>query len=117
MSRTQIKVIPDWAFYSCENLKEVAFPSRLETIGNNAFSGCPFTSIVLPASLMEIKSWAFMSCNNLCFVECKATTPPTLNEGSPFPNQVFRLQVPSESVAAYKAASWNNFFSNIEAIK
>ena len=95
MSRTQIKDIPDWAFYTCENLKEVAFPYDLETIGNYAFSGCPFTSITLPASLTEIKSWAFSSCNNLRFVECRATTPPTLNDGAFPTNQMSRLTVPT----------------------
>lgn len=114
MSGTQIKDIPDWAFYTCENLKEVAFPYDLETIGINAFSGCPFTSIVLPASLTEIRAWAFSSCNDLRFVECQATTPPILNEGSPFPNRVFKLTVPTGCADAYKDTSWNNYFENIQ---
>lgn len=114
MSGTQIKDIPDWAFYTCENLKEVAFPYDLETIGINAFSGCPFTSIVLPASLTEIRAWAFSSCNDLRFVECQATTPPILNEDSPFPNRVFKLTVPTGCADAYKDTSWNNYFENIQ---
>ena len=114
MSRTQIKDIPDWAFYTCENLKEVAFPYDLETIGNYAFSGCPFTSITLPASLTEIKSWAFSSCNNLRFVECRATTPPTLNDGAFPTNQMSRLTVPTAYIDTYKSSSWNDYFENIE---
>mgnify|MGYP004531785435 FL=1 len=114
MSRTQIKDIPDWAFYTCENLKEVAFPYDLETIGNYAFSGCPFTSIALPASLTEIKSWAFGSCNNLRFVECRATTPPTLNYGAFPANQMSSLTVPTAYIDTYKNSSWNDYFESIQ---
>lgn len=113
MKETQIKNIPDWAFNSCENLKEIKFPDGLETIGNNTFSGCPFTSITLPASLTEIQGFAFLSCDNLRFVTCKATTPPTLGR-MVFPNKVYQLTVPNGYVDTYKATSWNNYFENIQ---
>lgn len=114
MTRTQIKVIPDEAFYTCENLKEVAVPYVLETIGNNAFKECPFTSIALPASLTEIKSWAFWGCNNLRFVECRATTPPTLGNGAFPTNQMSRLTVLTAYIDTYKNSPWNNYFENIQ---
>ena len=113
MTDTQIKAIPDWAFYSCENLKEITLPSGLETIGANALRACPFTSIKLPASLKEIQGVAFLGCDDLRFVTCDATTPPTLGDYS-FPNKVYQLKVPVGYVDTYKATSWNNYFENIQ---
>lgn len=113
MTDTQIKAIPDWAFYSCENLKEITLPSGLETIGANALRACPFTSIKLPASLKEIQGVAFLGCDDLRFVTCDATTPPTLGDYA-FPNKVYQLKVPVGYVDTYKATSWNNYFENIQ---
>ncbi|WP_422121077.1 leucine-rich repeat protein [Palleniella muris] len=41
----QIKDVSDWAFYTCEDLKEVALPDGLVAIGDNVFRVCSFTSI------------------------------------------------------------------------
>ena len=113
MEDTQIKIIPEFAFYSCENLKEVTLPSGLVTIGGYALNGCPFTTIDLPASLTEIQGYAFLSCNNLRFVTCKATTPPTLGVMA-FPNKVYKLTVQTGYVDTYKATAWNSYFENIQ---
>ena len=113
MEDTQIKIIPEFAFYSCENLKEVTLPSGLVTIGGYALNGCPFTTIDLPASLTEIQGYAFLSCNNLRFVTCKATTPPTLGVMA-FPNKVYKLTVQTGYVDTYKATAWNSYCENIQ---
>ena len=113
MEDTQIKIIPEFAFYSCENLKEVTLPSGLVIIGGYALNGCPFTTIDLPASLTEIQGYAFLSCNNLRFVTCKATTPPTLGVMA-FPNKVYKLTVQTGYVDTYKATAWNSYFENIQ---
>lgn len=113
MKDTQIKIIPESAFDGCKNLKEVTFPSGLVTIGENALNECSFTSITLPASLTEIQGFAFLSCDNLRFVTCEATTPPTLGR-MVFPNKVYQLTVPNGYVDTYKATSWNNYFENIQ---
>lgn len=59
MEDTQIKDIPHWGFYTCENLKEVALPDDLVTIGDNVLRACSFTSIELSTPLKDIQGVAF----------------------------------------------------------
>lgn len=60
-----IEEIPDKAFYQCDELREVKFPSNLKSIGELAFGFCapnspqPMLDIVLPSTLEEIKENAF----------------------------------------------------------
>ena len=70
------------------------------------------TSIIIPASVTEIGSWAFAYCTSLEVVYNNATTP------QPITRDVFngvdiskcRLVVPAGSIALYKAADvWKEF--------
>jgi Leucine-rich repeat (LRR) protein len=114
MRSTKITAIPEYAFYTCENLKEITLPSGLQTIGTYALSGCPFTYIELPATLTHIDNYAFLSCNDLYSVTCKAITPPTLGTNYPFTaGKVQYLSVPSGYVDTYKSSDWNKHFTTI----
>lgn len=48
-------------FYRCTNLRTITLPNQLAMIGENAFYYCPFTTIVLPESLVRIDAWAFQN--------------------------------------------------------
>lgn len=114
MRSTKITAIPEYAFYTCENLKEITLPSGLQTIGTYALSGCPFTYIELPATLTHIDNYAFLSCNDLYSVTCNAITPPTLGTNYPFTaGKVQYLSVPSGYVDTYKSSDWNKHFTTI----
>lgn len=71
-----VRLIGDFAFANSTGLIGVNFPSRLDSLGQGAFSGCSqlgFTSsssfpIVLPPGLTEIKSSTFSMCTNLLSV-------------------------------------------------
>ena len=51
------------AFANRTALTQIVLPSSLQTIGNNAFSGCPLTEIVLPNGLQTIGDSAFKGCS------------------------------------------------------
>ena len=84
------------AFYSCPKLKTIDIPSGVTSIGNSAFGECPLESITV-----------------------RAIVPPTLGGSNVF-NRVpstCPIYVPSESVSAYKAATyWKTRASYIQAI-
>ncbi len=58
--------IGDYAFYYCENLKNIIIPNNIIKIGVDTFSDCKsLTSIIIPNSVMEIGDYAFYHCENL----------------------------------------------------
>ncbi len=61
--------IGDYAFRSCDNLKNVTMPNSVTTIGDGAFYDCDsLTSITLPNSVTSIGEWAFSDCDSLTSV-------------------------------------------------
>ena len=91
-------------------------PSTLQTIGEQAFSGCEsLVSIDLPAGLTNIEIFAFSDCTNLAEITCHATTPPTLGT-DPFINvdKTIPVYVPCGCLAAYQSAEGWSTFTNIQ---
>lgn len=72
----------------------------------------------IPPSVITIGDKAFEWCSRLRTVKVEAETPPALGGSSVFPtDSLTKIQVPSGSVAAYKAAEgWKNYAEKIEAI-
>lgn len=104
------------SFTACKSLTSITIPDSVTSIGNNVFSECSgLTSVTIPSSVTSIGSYAFSMCYKLTSVICKAITPPTLGSYN-FTAVNDTLYVPAESVEAYKASNWNDYFSSIEAI-
>ena len=57
-----------YAFYHCEGITSVSFPSTLESIGSNAFAYTGLTSVDIPVGFTEIGECAFQHCANLISV-------------------------------------------------
>ena len=58
--------IGDYAFYYCENLRSIRFPTSLTRIGAFAFTGCNgLDSLDIPASVRLIEHSAFCYCRNI----------------------------------------------------
>lgn len=58
--------IGSYAFYYCENLKTVSFPSSLTRIGAFAFTGCnALTNIEIPSNVRTIEHSAFCYCRKI----------------------------------------------------
>ena len=106
--------------FDCKALTSITLPDGLKSIGQEVFYYCSsLTSIDIPATVTNIGTWACYNCSSLTTVTCRATTPPMSNKQySPFTYcPLTKIQVPAESVEAYKTApGWSFFADKIEAI-
>jgi hypothetical protein len=100
--------IAEGAFAKCEYLSSVTFAndSQLESIDAIAFWNCyALKKITIPASVTHIDDYAFDNCPNLSVVTILAQTPPSLGkEAFDHTAENFRINVPKESLDAYKTA-------------
>lgn len=115
--KPSLRTIGTQAFKETALYGTVELNEGLTTVGSSAFHQCTdITAFVFPSTITSIGDGCFQRCNRLATVTCKATTPPTLGT-SVFPTAVTNIYVPSESVAAYKAATnWSAYASKIQAI-
>jgi len=61
--------IGDYAFYSCESLRNVTIPNSVTSIGDDAFYSCKsLTSVTIPNSVTSIGDDAFAYCSSLTSV-------------------------------------------------
>lgn len=70
---TEMKVLDDYAFGRCSNLKRVRIGSGVEKIGQNAFLECDLELIMIPASVVEIDSYALNYCSLLTDIYYEGT--------------------------------------------
>lgn len=115
-----IKTIGAGAFGACTMLESITLPKDLTVIEETAFSYChKLGEIDLPASLDSIGEKAFCDCNGLKLITCRAIIPPKATTFDTFSDwwgtdqKIYQnavLEVPAESVSAYKSAPvWKNF--------
>lgn len=109
-------VVYDNALYQCFLLSQANL-NEVTQIESQAFAYCTrMASVDMPAAITKIGGSAFKDCNSLKSVTCRATVPPTLGSNA-FPASVTEILVPSDSVAAYQAATnWSAYASIIQAI-
>ena len=68
---SNIKNIPDNAFYGCSNLSSVDL-SNVESIGNSAFASTKLEKVEIPAQLSYLGTSVFSNCKSLTRVSIKA---------------------------------------------
>jgi|GEM_PF-1504801 len=60
---SELKKIPSFCFYNCNNLKELVLPQSIEEVGYEAFNGCiQLYSTIAFSSITTIRSRAFQGC-------------------------------------------------------
>ena len=70
------------AFKDCTHIKSVTLPSKLTTIGNEAFNGSSLTSISIPASVTSIGIAAFQGCNSMTSITIEDSEAPLTISGA-----------------------------------
>lgn len=64
------KVIPDFAFSGCFNLRHILLPPETAEIGANAFNRCrSLEKVFIPPTCSELGDAAFLACKNLKCVD------------------------------------------------
>lgn len=135
-----ITTLCEQAFAGCSAAMDVNLP-YLTSIGKSVFSSSgvktiknlgsitalvsseirqaqSLTDLVLPDTLTSVGDASIWYCAALKHVTCLATTPPSANSNMLYYcNALEWIKVPSNSVAAYKAASrWSSFANKIISI-
>ena len=64
------------AFQTCFALKSITLPSKLKTIGSQAFELTEITSITIPASVTDIEYYAFRGCGQLTSIKFEDSNQP-----------------------------------------
>lgn len=108
-------------FSGCDKLIDtLKVPTTVKQIRRAAFNGCSsLTAIILPEGLESIggydewgQSTVFDGCYSLDLLRCDAKVPPVLigDVFGSLPKDNFTVQVPAESVEAYRnAEGWKEF--------
>ncbi|MCR4650144.1 MAG: leucine-rich repeat protein [Lachnospiraceae bacterium] len=60
-----LRAIGNYALAYCSKLEDFSIPAGVTSIGQNAFTGCTFTSIEIPAAVTKISDYAFKDCKQL----------------------------------------------------
>lgn len=65
-----INMVPSYAFYGCDVLKEVVLSQTTSGIGQHSFDGCKsLNTINIPESLKTIEGCAFQGCSSLKVID------------------------------------------------
>ncbi|MDE5783158.1 MAG: leucine-rich repeat protein, partial [Prevotella sp.] len=113
--------INEHSFEECDNLCDtLTIPQNVEVIDNYAFSRCnKIRALSLPSKLNYISDWAFYECFSLEYIHCDAKEPPVLSDLAfiGIAKDNFTVEVPEESVDAYRNAPGWCEFKRISAYK
>lgn len=112
-----------WAqAFAGTKLTEVIMPQGVTRLNEAVFADCEKLAVVtLPAGLTDVGNRAFYRCTSLTTINCLGTVPSEFDAWETYTNPFFEVdcskvtvKCPTESVDAYKASEWGDFFTTIE---
>lgn len=119
---SSVKVIGEGAFfYASSAPRTVKIPAGVTAIGARAFAYMDaVTKVELPSTLRTIGPSAFECNNKISVISCETIVPPLVNGLFSFRNvdrNATFVDVPAESMAAYKAAPVWKEFQNYDGLE
>lgn len=113
-----IVTIEPLAFKDCTGLIQIVLPKGLRDIGGCAFEKCKsLRRVIIPPHINGLGVTAFNGCTSLREIVSESPVPPPLG------SSVFdgicggaTLYVPIESIEAYRASAWGEYFDDIREI-
>lgn len=108
---------PEWK----NDAKEIRVPTGVTSLATQCFDNSPdLETLILPSTLLSIGAKVLRNTLKMSILRLYAINPPLLDSdigGNVGDLANIRVQVPAESVNAYKTAPvWSNFASFITAI-
>jgi hypothetical protein len=83
--------IADYAFYYCNQMKQVTMPGSVTNIGDHAFTYCSgLKSVAIPASVSKMGQYAFQSCTALHLAYFQGDAPTVNGAAGSADNTVFQ---------------------------
>ena len=93
-------------YYITNGLTYLTIPNDITTIGNGALYGSTMSgTVTIPASVTEIKDYAFAYCNSITLFKFESLTPPSLAD-TVFEGDNLQISIPIEAVEAYLTCDW-----------
>ena len=113
-----IKHICSYSFSYCSQLEEIEFQndSKLQIIGNHAFSNTAISSIIIPSSVTIIGDDAFYNCTELVRVEIPNDSKlRTISKNAFFHSLIESITIPSELIELKEG--WCAYTTNLTKIE
>lgn len=98
----------------------IRFPEKVEIISGRAVANCDkLDAVIIPKKVIKIDHGAFEGCSSLTYIRCDAVDPPEVDESAfwGINKDNFTLEVPEQSVDAYRSAPGWSEFRRISAYK
>ena len=94
-------------YYITNGLTDLTIPNDITTIGNGALYGSTMSgTVTIPASVTEIKDYAFAYCNSITLFKFESLTPPSLADTVFEGVDNLQISIPIEAVEAYLTCNW-----------
>ena len=94
-------------YYITNGLTDLTIPNDITTIGNGALYGSTMSgTVIIPASVTEIKNYAFVYCNSITLFKFESLTPPSLADTVFEGVDNLQISIPIEAVEAYLTCDW-----------
>lgn len=99
-----ITTIGAYAFFMCDNLKNITIPEGISTIEDYAFGSCTtLQTIELPSTIKSIKANAFNKCESLQTLTLTSQEPPVFTPDE-YEIQHMNVYVPLSAIEKYRTA-------------
>ena len=94
-------------YYITNGLTDLTIPNDITTIGNGALYGSTMSgTVTIPASVTEIKDYAFAYCSSMTLFKFESLTPPSLADTVFEGVDNLQISIPIEAIEVYLTCDW-----------